>query len=394
MENTKRLERFLRTVLTVCLLLLAGLTPVWWRQEHPALPAATAEAEETPEASPAPVDLYALRYREAETAAEAGLLAEALAVWEELHGYADSAARAEDCRARLYESAWELLLRRELCDAASLLRPLGDYRDSLRWLRYCERHQYDGPVGGRDYESFGVFYRPKHGQGTLYTGSLGLFYIPDETGPETQTLLYFPGGSDLGLHRLNTDAAAEYVERYAPDAVCLFAWESGFHIIEEHNLSCWYYLESLLRACALIPHEIVLVGTSNGFYAAERMALQLWDEEGLPVRALLSLDAGEDWGETELLLDSEELSRLAQAGTRLELFEQRKFKSEREVIQNLLRAGLAVDLIECDNGDHETITVYAFRLGVLSWALGECGLNEQQYKLTELKLAEKTGGGG
>lgn len=378
------MERFLRTVLILSLLALAVLTPVWWLQEHPARAASSTAVEaSTPEPT---VDPDAARYREAAAARETGFYAEALAIWEGLGEYRDSAAQAEGCREQLYTAAWDCLLRRELESAAELLRPLGAYRDSARWLHYCERHQNDAATEELLLASSWTYYQPKHELGTLYACATGLFYLPHERGSETKTLLYFPGGSDFGIHRLNTDAVIEYISIFAPEAICFFAYESGFHVIEEHNRECWNTVEALLRECSLIPHDIVVVGTSNGFYAAEHMALQLWDEEELAVRALLSLDAGEDWKQLDKLLNAEQLARLSQAGTRLELFEQRRFETERKEIQDLLRVGLPVDLIECDNGDHEIITIYAFRLGVLSWALGECDLNPKQYVLTELTL--------
>lgn len=386
MKEKKRLERLLRAVLLLSLLSLAILTPFWWRQTHPRPAAASAETPApTPEATPDPRELL---YREAEEAAGAGLYVEALAHWTELDGYADSAARAEECRERLYEAGTDCLLRRELVNAASFFRPLGDYRDALRWLRYCDRHMADTPTDRDLRNPARVYFDPPHGQGRLYSCSVGLYYLPNEVGPETQTLLYYPGGASMGEIMLDFGAVAEYIRNFAPDAVCFFAYENGFRLIDEHNRASWRFVETLLQDCSLVPHEIVLAGTSNGFYSVEHLALTLFEEEGLPVRTVLSFDTGEDWGERQKLLNEEELARLAQAGTRLELFEQRRFKTGRDVIQELLRAGLAVDLIECDNGDHEIITKYAFRLGALSWALGECELNAQQYVLTPLALED------
>ena len=342
----KVLEHVLRAVLILSLLSLAVLTPLWLRQPvSAAQPTPTSE----PTAPPVPAPTPAPEER--------------------------------------YSDAREHLLRRELAEAGALFRELGEYRDSARWLHYCERHQSDRARENL-IERAVVYFTPKHGQGVLYGGDKGLFYLPNETGAETQALVYLPGGSSLGIHSLNVEAVIEYVSVFAPDAVCFFAYESGFHVIEEHNRACWDAMEELLCLRSLVPHEIVVIGTSNGFYAAEQLALQLWDEEWLPVRTLVSLDTGEDWKWTELLLNDEQLQRLAQAGTRIELFEQRRFDTGREPIQQLLRAGLGVDLIECDNGDHDTITRYAFRLGVPSWALGEEALNEQQYKLTPLTLEE------
>ena len=75
---------------------------------------------------------------------------------------------------------------------------------------------------------------------------------------------------------------------------------------------------------------------------------------------------------------------LAEAGTRFALFEQRNFKPEREVVQDMVKAGLSVQLIFCGNGDHEKITENAFRYGAISWLIGEIELYEQEYTLTEL----------
>ena len=141
-----------------------------------------------------------------------------------------------------------------------------------------------------------------------------------------------------------------------------------------------------MQECGIVPHELYIVGTSNGYYTAMKLALMLVTEEELSPRCVMSWDAGEDWIKTERQLSPDGLAVLAEAGVRIELLEQRQFDPSREVIQRMVRAGLPVDLIECVNGDHEAITEYAFRLGVISWAMGDCPLNEDMYILTPVEL--------
>ncbi len=273
----------------------------------------------------------------------------------------------------------EALYRRDLPAAAELLRALGDYQDCAAWLRYCEKHAEESAPAQPLLNKHHIYYKPRSGLGLVYTCTDGMFYVPNEIRPDTKVLLYYPGGSVSTEKSLDTDVACDFASRYAPDAVCFFAYTCDYHRIPEKNRETWAVLEQLMQECGIVPHELYLVGTSNGFYTAMNLALQLLDNEGLPVRLLMSWDAGEDWKVPDMLPSAEQYAQLAEAGTRFVLLEQRNFDTSRRVIRNMVDAGLEVELLECYNGDHAMITRNAFRYGVMSWALGERELELSEY---------------
>ena len=388
------MEKLLRATLIVSLTALVLLTPLWLLSGGAAqlIPAAAADRTAptagptptpSPEPTPDPAVLRAERYDKARAALRGGRHEEALPLLAELGDYRDAADLADGCRAVLYDRATEHLYARELEQAQPLLQLLGDYRDSLRWLRYCMRWTQADPITAPLIRPEHLIFTPKHGRGSVYGTRDAVIYVPKNCDRNTALVVYYSGGSDLNK-TLSENAAYNYAATYGPNALCYFCRISGFYNMSAYNQELWGTIEQLMRECSLVPHDIYLVGTSNGFYTTMAMAVKLLQEEDLPVRALASWDAGENWKIPDRLLSAGELSALAAEGTRFELFEQRKFNAERKVIQDMVDAGLAVDLIECSNGDHEKITENAFRYGVISWLIGERKLNEKEYALTRL----------
>lgn len=227
----------------------------------------------------------------------------------------------------------------------------------------------------------GVFYQPQRGLGVLYNAAEGYVYVPNELNEDTALVIYYPGHTHEGEVPLQTNAMIDYVAEYAPNAVCYFSRYCDFRAIPEKNVRTRAQMAQLMEELSLEPSGVYLAAASNGFYTALDLAMQLLNEDGIGVKAILSCDTGEDWGETELLLSTEEYAQLAEAGTRMELFEQMQFDSSRDVIQDMVRAGLHVDIIECGNGNHDWITEFCLRLGAISWMLGECELQEPAFTL-------------
>lgn len=230
----------------------------------------------------------------------------------------------------------------------------------------------------------GVFFQPQRGLGVLYNAAEGFVYVPNELNEDTALVVYYPGHTHEGEVPLQINAMIDYVADYVPNAVCYFSQYCDFRAIPEKNERTRAQMAQLMEELSLVPSGVYLAAASNGFYTALDLAMQLLNEDGIGVRAILSCDTGEDWGETDLLLSTEEYAQLAEAATRMELFEQRQFDTSRDVIQDMLQAGLTVDLIECGSGNHDWITEYCLRLGTISWMLGECELHETAFTLIPL----------
>ena len=93
-------------------------------------------------------------------------------------------------------------------------------------------------------------------------------------------------------------------------------------------------------------------------------------EYAVEIPCVLSLDAGNGWGEAELVPTAAQCRELAALGTHLYLFQPVWEDSSYEPIARLVDAGCWVMLAGCLHDKHEQITYDAFELGVIDWALG------------------------
>ena len=136
-------------------------------------------------------------------------------------------------------------------------------------------------------------------------------------------------------------------------------------------------------------HDVFVAGASNGAYTAMKMAAYFYTEYGVPVTKCLTLDAAMSWEyPARDMLTDEECDALAEAGTVLCLFEQKGTGLKTAEIKRLVDRQLPVLILECSNGDHDTINVNGFRYGVFSWALDEIELDVDEYNPVWLHAAK------
>ncbi|MBR7160953.1 MAG: hypothetical protein IKD07_00920, partial [Clostridia bacterium] len=86
-------------------------------------------------------------YKAALALMESGQYDQAIAVFDELNGYKDSAFQIEQCRKALdYQNAVDLMETGNRKEAISLLKTLGDYSDSAEKLAQCQEAEYQAAV--------------------------------------------------------------------------------------------------------------------------------------------------------------------------------------------------------------------------------------------------------
>ena len=217
--------------------------------------------------------------------------------------------------------------------------------------------------------------------GRTYVEHMGLLYVPDQCDEDTRFCLYFAGGGgteDLLYYR----GVYYYLETYQPNAVILFFYGSGFSQKDE---SCRLGARVLLHAAeelGLTLEELVTLGSSNGAYTALRAAAILYDEYQIPVRRVLILAAGMEWEyPVSEMLSDEQCALVAKERTLICLFEREKRDLRVPAILRMVKRGVHVALMACDNWDHNQISVNAYKNGLFSWAMGEYPrLDPEQYR--------------
>ena len=137
--------------------------------------------------------------------------------------------------------------------------------------------------------------------------------------------------------------------------------------------------------CGLGIHDLVLAGSSNGCYAALYSAIDFYVEDYVAAKALITLDMAVDWGAKTLNLEAKERATIAEAGTKLYLFEDHVVGIWTDAVRDLVKSGNDVTMVYCTNENHDMITHLAFKNGMLSWAMGEfTAIDESQYTLRPL----------
>ena len=325
--------------------------------------------------------LLACDYTEAGQLAEQGEYERAREMYLALGDYPGCAQRLEELRQPLYEQSLTLLDSFQWEEACRLLRMLDDYADCPRllqrtqalldWLNDPEQE----PVleESKNFRSSYVDY--------AYVNELGYLVAPREFDGEAKFFIYYPGGRN---EPLNIDFFSYYLMNPAPNTVALFLYRNGLSAMEEKNTAAIQLLERAAAERGLFIHEIMAVGSSLGAYPAMFSALYSWRDFGIRVSCVLSLDAGSDWLESELLLNREQCRAIAEEGTQFYLFESPWVGVDREGIRRMVEEGIDTILVGCTFDDHMQITFDAMGLGVIHWALGDrtepCPLDIYQFR--------------
>lgn len=332
-------------------------------------------------------DIVEAEYKTAEALASSGKLVQASEAFLEIKDYKDSVKRHAECLDTQYRQAVAEMYAGRWENAKSLFDEIGAYMDSNEMSVYCEQRIRSKETYGEtklltDNSLCGTFKN-----GFLYKLDFAYVYVPLNINSDTASCIYYPGGT--GDYMLYAESMVEYLEKYSPNTVIIFLFESGYM----HQLDMNMKTAKLMYDCSLelniVIHDLAVIGTSNGAYTAMRMIPYIYETYGIKAKSLSTYDTGVDWAMP--FLDEEELNTYVEVSPALYLFEQRGVDDDTFTpIKKFVDSGLSCSIIECADGRHDAITKNAFSYGALSFATGELEtLDESQYTIKSLTNSQE-----
>lgn len=282
-------------------------------------------------------------FTQAEDLAAAFKLEEACAIWEELGSYESS----------------PLLLQRG--------------RRALDWAAAPEEQKLLIPANR---------YLSKSLE-NVYVCEQAYFVVPENCSSETRFFIYYPGGRD---EEMSVDYLLYYMMNPSPNTLAVFMRKNGLDYMRDKTCQAIDLLDKAAAECGIFAREIVVAGSSLGAYPAMHSVVYAYEEYGIRTDCVLSLDAGSDWLETELLLDESECRKAAEVGTEFYLFESPWVGMNREGIRLMVNTGNKVTMVGCTFDDHVRISLDAMGMGVVDWAVGNRAqpCNPEIYSFTRL----------
>lgn len=331
------------------------------------------------------------RYLKAKEFMSDGKYLDAAVGFDDISSYLDSETLADECRETIYQQALLSMYRCDFLEAAGSFDSISAYKDSRRYSEYClDRNELASQPVEHKY-ILDERLEEEYENGKLYRNIICELYVPNNITESTKTLIYYAGG--IGGDLLYYSGVTRYCEDYSPDAVILFFCGSGFYDMTNKNRLAMDIMHQVELECGFVMHDLVVAGSSNGCFSAFRAAAQFYSMYGYLVNTVLSFDAGYDflippWEEIRFLSD-EECDILAQAGTRMCLFEQPGVGMDFPAIKKMVDHGMYVSVIECQTKDHNRISVHAYSHGLFSWGLGEnVELDPNEYNIVELNTSD------
>ncbi len=270
-------------------------------------------------------------------------------------------------RSALYERALALASVGGYAKACELWRDLGDYEDSAQLLRRGERaaaQQADGyrmRLNDPQNRFENTYYRE------TYVCDEAYILFPEKPSADTRFFLYIPGGRGEEIY---SEFLYCYLANPAPDTLSVILRSNDLPDLDGCLEKGLRILDEAAADCGLFVRSFVAAGSSLGAYPALQMPRAAYGR-GVKVSCVLSLDAGNQWGESALAPDFEQCRALARTGTHFYLFQPTWVDMDYEPIRMLVNTGNWVMLAGCLREDHEQITYDAMNLGVIDWALGD-----------------------
>ena len=305
---------------------------------------------------------------EAAESAKDGDPERALEIYLSLGDYPGAERGIAELREPLYNKALELAKTFELDRACAIWTALGDYRDASTLLRRGEnmrsllRDEARIPLCDPSRKILGDM------NDRVYVCDDAYLVFPEKADSETRFFLYYPGGRDEELY---VEYFFSYLNNPAPNTLAVFLRRNGLPDPKRMSTRAAELLDEAAADCGVFANNVLVAGSSLGVYPALHSLLVLPRDYALHVPCFLSLDAGNDWQETALLLSRAECRELAEYGTVLYLFESPWVGMDRSAIREMVNAGNIVWLVGCLRDEHAQITFDALSNGMVDWALGD-----------------------
>ncbi len=304
-------------------------------------------------------------YLRANALAEKGETLAARELYLTLGDYPGCAEQLAALTPALYDEAKELARNFRLAEACELWKNLTDYKDSAKLLVRAERALSQLADKSRVKLNDPSRRSDKLRDADVYICDDAYILFPEKPNKDTRFFLYFPGGRD---EEINLDFLFGYMANPAPNTLAIFLRRNH---VPDMDASCERALRLLDAAaadCGLFPETLVVAGSSLGAYPAlqcPRIAVK----SALRVSAVLSLDAGNAWNESDLVPRRAQCEELAKTGAQFYLFQPVWEDMDYDPVRLLVETGNWVMLVGCLRDDHELITYDAMGMGVIDWAL-------------------------
>ena len=302
---------------------------------------------------------------------ENGSYSEAMHLLNRLEGHPDAPAQLEEIRELLYQQALSLAYECRLDEAMPIFTELGDYKDSKALYRRCSDRivallsEWEEPVNYAEYAGMDL------GGGTLYWHRIGLVYVPHEAGPETTAMIFFPGGYDQSLaNGYMTDYLYGYYGEL-PNSLMVFCYANGYGSFEAKAEDAYKVLEQAAMENNIFLHDIALIGASNGAYTAAHTAVWLYENKGIAVKNVVTLDAGQHWESFMPVLSTEDCDLMAKTGTAFTLVEGDGVGMNKLAIQTMVAHRMDVTIAHVRDYGHYSVIYDAMKYGIFNWAMGE-----------------------
>ena len=267
----------------------------------------------------------------------------------------------------LYDRALSLAAAGDYAAACELWREFGDYRDSTQLLKRGERAlnlradayrmKLNDPLNRFD----NAWYPD------TYVTDEAYILFPSDPNSDTRFFLYIPGGRGEEIY---SEFLYCYLQNPAPNTLSVILRKNDLPDMDKCCEKGLRILDEAAADCGLFPRELAVAGSSLGAYPALQ-APRVAEKQGVRVTCVLSLDAGNQWGEDSLVPSFEQCRALAQTGAHFYLFQPTWVDMDYEPIRLLVNTGNWVMLAGCLREDHEQITYDVMNLGVIDWALGD-----------------------
>lgn len=224
----------------------------------------------------------------------------------------------------------------------------------------------------------------KEGYGTLFEIEDAFFFIPDHVNEGTKYLVYFPGG--VGIWTIRDDLVEAYLERFEPNAICVFFKESFIADIAKGQERLAIILKGLSKETKMAPQKIAIIGSSNGGYISLWAATYLFDNYNILTDKIVILDMGMGWSKDELI-DADSAISLAEAGTTVYHFGRGHEINRAEGAVKFAGYGVKLVNVMCQHGGHDAISENAFLNGTFSWSVGlQDDIDPQEYTMERVNF--------
>ena len=328
--------------------------------------------------------LAACGWQEALALEDTGKLIDALRGFQALGQHSAYQNAVKQISEQLFTQAQDLAAAFKLEEACAIWEELGSYESSplllqrgrraLDWAAASEEQRLLIPANR---------YLSKSLE-NVYVCDQAYLVVPKECGSETRFFIYYPGGRD---EEMSVDYLLYYMMNPSPNTLAVFMRKNGLDHMRDKVCQAIDLLDQAAAECGVFAREIVVAGSSLGAYPAMHSVVYAYEEYGIRTDCVLSLDAGSDWLEEELLLDESECRKAEKIGTDFYLFESPWVGMNREGIRLMVNTGNKVTMVGCTFDDHVRISLDAMGMGVVDWAVGDRAqpCNPEIYSFTRLE---------